>query len=203
MENTDLWEKYYKELEKTIEITMDDFENLSDDFEKIDRVFYLGKIEDLVTSLIFMGLFGDQMYENLFVELEQAKRKIKESMEEGEWYALFSSLCILLFIAGINWGNSCNRINSWGKRVEQGMTLAQHLWNFVAIIENYAVKENYTDNGADVEALEEIKQCAKDLIKYSHEYEIVYRHAEEVQKYIRNKLERRNKNEHDNNDWRL
>ena len=80
------------------------------------------------------------------------------------------------------------------------MTLAQHLWNFVAIIENYAVKENYTDNGADVEALEEIKQCAKDLIKYSHEYEIVYRHAEEVQKYIRNKLERRNKNEHDNND---
>ena len=84
MENKDLCEQYYKALEKTIEITMDDFENLSDDFEKIDRVFYLGKIEDLVTSLIFMGLFGDQMYENLFVELEQAKRKIKESMEEGE-----------------------------------------------------------------------------------------------------------------------
>lgn len=83
--------------------------------------------------------------------------------------------------------------------MEQVMTLAQHLWNFVAIIENYVVKENYTDNGADVEALEEIKQCAKDLSKYSHEYEIVYRHAEEVQKYIRNKLERRNKHEHDNN----
>lgn len=71
------------------------------------------------------------------------------------------------------------------------MTLAQHLWNFVAIIENYAVKENYTDNGADVEALEEIKQCAKDLRKYSHEYEIVYRHAEEVKKYIMNKTGRR------------
>lgn len=70
------------------------------------------------------------------------------------------------------------------------MTLAQHLWNFVAIIENYAVKENYTDNGADVEALEEIKQCAKDLSKYSHEYEIVYRHAEEVKKYIMNKIGR-------------
>lgn len=79
------------------------------------------------------------------------------------------------------------------------MTLAQHLWNFVAIIENYAVKDNYTDNGTDVEALEEIKQCAKDLSRYSHDYEAVYRHAEEVQKYIRNKLERRNKHEHDNN----
>lgn len=84
--------------------------------------------------------------------------------------------------------------------MEQGMTLPQHLWQFVAIIENYAVKDNYTDNGADIEALEEIKQCAKDLSKYSHEYEIVYRHAEEVQEYIRNKLERRNKHEHDNND---
>ena len=63
---------------------MDDFENLSDDFEKIDRVLYLGKIEDLVTSLACMGLIENQMYANLFVELEQAKRKIKESMEEGE-----------------------------------------------------------------------------------------------------------------------
>lgn len=75
--------------------------------------------------------------------------------------------------------------------MEQGITLAQHLWNFVGIIENYAVKENYTDNGADVEALEEIKQCAKNLRKYSHEYEIVYRHAEEVQKYIMNKTGRK------------
>lgn len=83
--------------------------------------------------------------------------------------------------------------------MEQGMTLAQHLWNFVAIIENYAVKEHYTDNGADVEALEEIKQCAKDLSKYSHEYEIVYRHAEEVQKYIMNKTGRGEEHEHDNN----
>ena len=74
--------------------------------------------------------------------------------------------------------------------MEQGMTLAQHLWNFVAIIENYAVKEHYTDNGADIEALEEIKQCAKDLRNYSHEYEDVYRHAEEVQKYIMNKTGR-------------
>lgn len=84
--------------------------------------------------------------------------------------------------------------------MEQKMTLAQHLWNFVAIIENYAVKENYTDNGADVEALEEIKQCAKDLSKYSHEYEIVYRHAEEVKKYIMNKTGRGEEHEHDNND---
>lgn len=83
--------------------------------------------------------------------------------------------------------------------MEQGMTLAQHLWNFVAIIENYAVKEHYTDNGADVEALEEIKRCAKDLRKYSHEYEIVYRHAEEVQKYIMNKQEGGEEHEHDNN----
>lgn len=84
MEKKELREQYYKAVEKTIEITMDGFENLSDDFEKVDRVLYLGKIEDLVTSLICMGLFDDQMYENLFVELEQAKRKIRESMEEGE-----------------------------------------------------------------------------------------------------------------------
>lgn len=84
MEKKELREQYYKAVEKTIEITMDGFENLSDDFEKIDRVLYLGNIEDLVMSLTCMGLFENQMYSNLFVELEQAKRKIKESMEEGE-----------------------------------------------------------------------------------------------------------------------
>lgn len=84
MEKKELREQYYKAVEKTIEITMDDFENLSDDFEKVDRVLYLGKIEDLVTSLSCMDLIENQSYENLFVELEQAKRKIKESMEEGE-----------------------------------------------------------------------------------------------------------------------
>ena len=84
MEKKELREQYYKAVEKTIEITMDGFENLSDDFEKVDRVLYLGKIEDLVTSLVCMGLIENQMYANLFVSLEQAKRKIKESMEEGE-----------------------------------------------------------------------------------------------------------------------
>ena len=84
MEKKELREQYYKAVEKTIEITMDGFENLSDDFEKIDSVLYLGKIEDLVTSLSCMGLIENQMYSNLFVSLEQAKRKIKESMEEGE-----------------------------------------------------------------------------------------------------------------------
>lgn len=84
MEKKELREQYYKVIEKTIEITMDYFENLSDDFEKIDCVMYLGKIEDLVMSLTCMGLIENQMYANLFVELEQAKRKIKESMEEGE-----------------------------------------------------------------------------------------------------------------------
>ena len=84
MEKKELREQYYKAVEKTIEITMDGFENISDDFEKVDRLLYLGKIEDLVTSLICMDLVENQMYTNLFVELEQAKRKIKESMEEGE-----------------------------------------------------------------------------------------------------------------------
>ena len=84
MEKKELRELYYKAVEKTIGITMDGFENLSDDFEKIDRVLYLGKIEDLVMSLTCMGLIENQMYANLFVELEQAKRKIKETMEEGE-----------------------------------------------------------------------------------------------------------------------
>ena len=84
MEKKELREQYYKAVEKTIEITMAGFENLSDDFEKIDRLMYLVKIEDLVTSITCMGLIENQMYENLFVELEQEKRKIKESMEEGE-----------------------------------------------------------------------------------------------------------------------
>lgn len=84
MEKKELREQYYKSIEKTIEITTDGFENLSDYFEKVDRVLYLGKIEDLVVSLTCMGLIENQMYANLFVELEQAKRKIKESMEEGE-----------------------------------------------------------------------------------------------------------------------
>ena len=84
MEKKELREQYYKAVEKTIRITMDGFENISDDFEKVDRLLYLGKIEDLVMSLTCMGLFENQMYENLFVELEHAKRKIKESMEEGE-----------------------------------------------------------------------------------------------------------------------
>jgi hypothetical protein len=72
--------------------------------------------------------------------------------------------------------------------VEQEMTFAQHLYQLVDIIANYAVKEHYTDNGADFEALEEIKQCAKDLSKYSHDYEDVYRYAEEVQEYIVKKM---------------
>lgn len=72
--------------------------------------------------------------------------------------------------------------------MEKGMTFAQHLWQMVTIIANYAVKEHYTDNGADVEALEEIKQCARDLSKYSHDYEDVYRHAEEVQECILKKM---------------
>lgn len=84
MEKKELREQYYKAVEKTIEITMDGFENLSDDFEKVDSLWYLGKIEDLVTSLRCMDLIENQMYKDLFVELEQAKRKIKESMEEGE-----------------------------------------------------------------------------------------------------------------------
>ena len=84
MKKKELREQYYKAVEKTIEITMDGFENLSDDFEKVDRLWYLGKIEDLVTSLRCMDLIENQMYSNLFVSIEQAKQKIKESMEEGE-----------------------------------------------------------------------------------------------------------------------
>ena len=84
MDKKELSEQYYKAVEQTIRITMDGFESISGDFEKVDCVLYLGKIEDLVMNLTCMGLFENQMYENLFVELEQAKRKIKESMEEGE-----------------------------------------------------------------------------------------------------------------------
>ena len=84
MKKKELREQYYKSIEKTIEITMDGFENLTDDFEKIDRVMYLSKIEDLVVSLVCMGLIENQMYADLFVTLEQAKRKIKESMEGDE-----------------------------------------------------------------------------------------------------------------------
>lgn len=84
MEKKELRKQYYKAVEKTIGFTMDGFENLSDDFEKVNRVWYLSKIEDLVTNLACMGLIGNQMYANLYEEIEQAKRKIKESMEEGE-----------------------------------------------------------------------------------------------------------------------
>lgn len=80
------------------------------------------------------------------------------------------------------------------------MSFAEYLYNLVDIVAKYAVQEHYTDNGADYEELEEIKRFAKDLSKYSHDYEDVYRHAEEVQVYIKNKLERRNKYEHDNNE---
>ena len=68
------------------------------------------------------------------------------------------------------------------------MSYAQYLYNLVDIIANYAVKEHYTDNGADCEQLEEIKRMAKDLND-----EVVYSHAEEVQKYIMNKSKRRKK----------
>ena len=71
------------------------------------------------------------------------------------------------------------------------MTFAQHLYQLVSIIGNHAVKDHYTDNGADYEQLEEIKQCANDLSKYSHDYEDVYRHAEEVQAYIVKKMKER------------
>lgn len=85
--------------------------------------------------------------------------------------------------------------------MEQGMTFAQHLWQLVSIIENHAVKKHYTDNGTDVDALEEIKRVAKDLSKYSHDYEDVYRHAEEVQEYIVKKMKEKGseEHEHDNN----
>lgn len=70
------------------------------------------------------------------------------------------------------------------------MSFAEYLYNLVDIIANYAAKEHYTDNGADCEQLKEIKRTAKDLSKYSHDYEAVYSYAEEVQKYIMNKSRR-------------
>ena len=74
------------------------------------------------------------------------------------------------------------------------MSYAEYLYNLVNIIAKYAVKEHYTDNGADCEQLEEIKRMAKDLND-----EVVYNHAEEVQKYIMNKSKRRKKNERKRN----
>ena len=67
------------------------------------------------------------------------------------------------------------------------MSFAQHLWQLVDIIANYAVKEHYTDDGSDYDQLEEIKRVAKDLSKYSPDYEDIYKYAEEVQEYIMNK----------------
>ena len=71
------------------------------------------------------------------------------------------------------------------------MTFAQHLYQLVDIIGNHAVKEHYTDNGADCEELEEIMKFANDLSKYSQDYEVVYRHAEEVYEYIVKKMKER------------
>ena len=73
------------------------------------------------------------------------------------------------------------------------MSCADYLYNLVDIIANYAVKEHYTDDGADYDQLEEIKRVAKDLSKYSPDYEAVYSHAEEVQKYIMNKSKEKEK----------
>ena len=73
------------------------------------------------------------------------------------------------------------------------MSFAQHLYQLVDIIANYAVKEHYTDDGADYDQLEEIKRVAKDLSKYSHDYEDVYKYAEEVQEYIMNKSKMKKK----------
>lgn len=75
------------------------------------------------------------------------------------------------------------------------MSCAEYLYNLVDIIANYAVKEHYTDDGADYDQLEEIKRVAKDLSKYSHDYEVVYSYAEEVQGYIMNKSKRSMKKE--------
>ena len=118
MEKKELRKQYYKLVERTIEITMDGFENLSY-FWKADCELYLCKIEDLIVSLTCMDLIESQMYHYLFVLLEQAKRKINDSMEEYEWYAILSSLCIWLFITCISIGNSHYTFNSWSTRVEQ------------------------------------------------------------------------------------
>ena len=74
------------------------------------------------------------------------------------------------------------------------MSCSDYLYNLVDIIAKYALKEHYTDNGADCDQLEEIKRTAKDLND-----EVVYSHAEEVQKYIMNKSKRRKKNERKRN----
>ena len=73
------------------------------------------------------------------------------------------------------------------------MSFAQHLYQLVDIIANYAVKQHYTEEGADFDQLEEIKRVAKDLSKYSHDYEDVYKYAEEVQEYIMNKSKMKKK----------
>lgn len=70
------------------------------------------------------------------------------------------------------------------------MSCAEYLYNLVDIIGNHAVQEHYTDDGADYDQLEEIKRVAKDLSKYSPDYESVYSYAEEVQEYIMNKSKR-------------
>ena len=75
------------------------------------------------------------------------------------------------------------------------MSCAEYLYNLVDIVGNYAVKEHYTDNGADCDQLEEIKRMAKDLSKYSSDYEAVYSYAEEVQEYIMKKSKRSMKKE--------
>ena len=73
------------------------------------------------------------------------------------------------------------------------MSCADYLYNLVDIIAKFAVKEHYTDDGADYDQLEEIKRVAKDLSKYSHDYEDVYKYAEEVQEYIMNKSKMKKK----------
>lgn len=72
--------------------------------------------------------------------------------------------------------------------MEQEMTFAQYLYNLVDIIANYAVKEHYTDNGADIDNLEQIKKACKGLSKYSPCYDVVYNYAEEAQEYIVKKM---------------
>lgn len=80
--------------------------------------------------------------------------------------------------------------------MEQKMSFAEYLYKLVDIIANYAVKEHYTDDGADCDHLEEIKRMAKDLND-----EVVYSHAEEVQEYIVKKMKEKGseEHEHDNN----
>ena len=75
------------------------------------------------------------------------------------------------------------------------MSCADYLYNLVDIIAKFAVKEYYTDDGADYDQLEEIKRIAKDLSKYSPDYETVYNYAEEVQEYIMKKSKRSMKKE--------